>query len=198
MRRSLSLLGAVLVLGLSLLALGCSQPEVAPLRQAALTGADPAPAAGAFGGEIVFCRRVGRKTGRRIAVGDRFTESRKRKNRFVHAFVDLHDVPAGPVHQVHLLWLGPDGKELFRKYARVTVQPDSSGYTTQVEWRDAENLTWRRPEPPRHGERPDLTLTSRLNVAPERQRPEGTYTLKVYWNRELMLARSFTFSRRAG
>ncbi len=182
-----------------LLATGCSQPDVAPLRRAALEPGDPPPAAaaGTFGGEIVFCRRVGKKTGKRIAVGDRFVESDRKRDRFIHAFVDLHDVPAGMTHQVHLLWLGPNGKELFRKFARLTVTPDSSGYRAEVEWRDAEKLTWRRPEPPRYAGRPDVTLRTRLNVSPRRQRPEGKYTLKVYWNRELMLQRSFTFTRRA-
>ena len=186
----------LLVLAAALLpAGGCSQPDVAPLRRAALAGTDPDPAPGTFGGRIVFCRRVGRKSGRRLGVADRFVESDERKNRYVRAFVDLHDVPVGPVHQVHLLWVGPDGKELFRKYARVTVRPDSAGFRTMVEWRDAEDLTWRRPEPPVTGARPDVTLTSRLNMSPERHRPEGTYTLKVYWNRELMLQRTFTFAR---
>jgi hypothetical protein len=140
-----------------------------------------------------FCRRIGTKTGKRLEVGDRFEASDDERDRNIHAFVDLRNLPPG-VHQIHVVWLKPGGEELFRKYAEVSVAPaDSARWRTQIVWKDGNNLRFAEPEEAVVGPAPDLTVSSRLNVAPDRKREPGTYAVKVYWNRELLLERSFAY-----
>lgn len=187
------LLIAAALAALALLA-GCSQDEVRAVRAAAAAAdVGAAPADGAFQGELVFCRRIGTKSGKRLDVGDRFAASDEERDRNIHAFADLRNLPPG-VHQVHVVWLKPGGEELFRKYAEVSVAPADSGrWRTQLVWKDGNNLRFAEPEEAVVGPAPEVTVASRLNVAPDRKREPGTYAVKVYWNRELLLERSFAY-----
>ncbi len=184
----------LLCLLLSLVAAGCGQEDVARVREHAALSDAPAPAEGEFSAELVLCRRVGSKTGKRIAVGDDFVERPEKKNRYIHAFLDVHDAPAGE-HQVHLVWIKPGGKEMFRKSAEVRVAPGEEGWDVDVLWYDAEDLHDREADPTVSSPTPDLTLYTRLNVSPKRERQEGEYAVRAYWNRELLIEKSFRFGR---
>lgn len=186
----------LITLALTALALlaGCSQQDVQAVREAAVTeDGDAKLSDDALRAELVFCRRIGAKSGKRLEVGDRFEASDDERDRNIHAFVDLRNLPPG-VHQIHVVWLKPGGEELFRKYAEVSVAPaDSARWRTQIVWKDGNNLRFAEPEEAVVGPAPDLTVSSRLNVAPDRKREPGTYAVKVYWNRELLLERSFAY-----
>lgn len=186
--------GAILAGLLASLALGgCGQRDVAEFRAAHAALADGAALPdSAFQAEITFCRRVGSKSGRRFDVGDVFVQNDERRDRNLHAFVDVRNAPVGR-HQVHLVWLRPDGHELFRKFAEVSVAPAAGGWRTTVTWKDAVDLDRADPEQPVVGAAADFTLASRLGVSPEREREPGDYAVRFYWNRELMCERAFHF-----
>jgi hypothetical protein len=187
----------LITLALTALALfaGCGQDDVQAVREAAVAeDGDAQLSDDALQAELVFCRRVGAKTGKRLEVGDRFEASEDERDRNIHAFVDLRHLPPG-VHQIHVVWLKPGGGELFRKYAEVSVAPaDSARWRTQLVWKDGNNLRFAAPEEAVVGPAADLTVASRLNVAPDRKREPGTYAVKVYWNRELLLQRTSQYA----
>jgi hypothetical protein len=60
-----------------------------------------------------------------------------------------------------------------------------------VTWLDAEDRHKRKVEDPVESALAEVTLSSRLNVSPEKERAAGEYHLQVYWNRELMLNQAF-------
>ncbi|MDO9695691.1 MAG: hypothetical protein Q7W56_13310 [Candidatus Latescibacteria bacterium] len=186
----------LITLALTALALfaGCGQDDVQAVREAAaVQDGDAKTADDALQAELVFCRRIGAKSGKRLEVGDSFKASDDERDRNIHAFADLRNLPPG-VHQIHVVWLKPGGEELFRKYAEVSVAPaDSARWRTQLVWKDGNNLHFSEPEEAVVGPAPELTVASRLNVAPDRKREPGTYAVKVYWNRELMLERNFHY-----
>ncbi len=173
---------------------GCGQDDVQAVREAAVAAdGDEKLTNGALRADLVFCRRIGAKSGKRLEVGDRFAASDDERDRNIHAFVDLRNLPPG-VHQIHVVWLKPGGEELFRKYAEVSVAPaDSARWRTQLVWKDGNNLRFAEAEEAVVGPAPDVTVASRFNVAPDRKREPGTYAVKVYWNRELLLERPFEY-----
>ncbi len=171
---------------------GCGQQDVARVRHGETLAAADSAAVPVLEAEIVLCRRVGSKTGKRIAVGDDFAELPEKKNRYIHGFVDVAGAPAG-IHQVHLVWIKPGGKEMFRKFAEVAVAPAPEGYSTEITWLKAEDLHYARADDPRISETPGFSLHTRLNVSPEKTREPGEYALRVYWNRELLTEKTFTF-----
>ncbi|MCB1184873.1 hypothetical protein KDM41_15710 [bacterium] len=196
MRNERGQAAAVLILvglGLCLVLAGCAGDEY---RQAAgATGpagqAEPgvdAAAGDGFGVDVVLCRKVGRKTGKRIGVGREFTMDDKAR---VQALVDFRGVRDGRTYTVHLVWIRPDGRELFRRYARATTrrQPDAS-WLTAVAWRDAEDLNHVRAET-LMTDGPAFTLDSRLNIAPDREREVGDYLFRVYLDRRLLREEPF-------
>jgi len=172
---------------------GCGQEDVAKVRHGATLDAETPEAAAGFSAEVVLCRRVGSKTGKRIAIGDSFQELSEKKNRYIHAFLDVSDAPEG-VHQIHLVWIKPGGKEMFRKSAEVTIATTTEGFATDVVWFKAEDLHDRNADETMLSETPDFTLHARLNVAPEKERVPGEYAFRVYWNRELMVEQIFQFN----
>ncbi|MBU0742191.1 hypothetical protein KKG45_11200 [bacterium] len=171
---------------------GCGQEDVARVRGGVSIADADAAAGPVFDAQIVLCRRVGSKTGKRLDIGESFAEGYETRDRYIHAFVDFTGARAG-VHQVHLVWIRPGGKELFRMFAEVRVTPAPDGYVTEIAWLNAEDLHYRQDEEPVAGATADFSLHSRLNVAPEKGRDAGAYALRVYWNRELLAERSFLF-----
>jgi hypothetical protein len=176
--------------------IGCGQEDVARIRDGASLTAETTATAEGFGADVVLCRRVGSKTGKRIAVGDSFVEDPEKRNRYIHAFLDVTGAPLD-VHQVHLVWIKPDGKEMFRKSAEVTVTATTEGFATDVVWFKAEDLHDRDADETLLSDSPDFTLQARLNVAPQKERVPGEYALRVYWNRELMVEKTFQFNKMA-
>ena len=172
---------AVLLVG------GCEQAEVKGVREGGVAVLTP----GEFSAEVTFCRRVGSKTGKRIEIDEAFPVRDGSKYRYVYGFADIADVPVDTDHQLHLIWIKPDGTELFRRFGTVRVTAADDGFRTRLAWLDAEALNDEDVEEPISTERPLVSVSSRIDVRPERERDLGAYTLKVYWNRELLTQRSF-------
>jgi hypothetical protein len=94
-------------------------------------------------------------------------------------------------HVVHLVWVRPDGRDLFRKYAEVTLEPGQDpAYRTVIRWLDGTDL---------HdvdtdtllGVDPAIRLHSRINISEKRDRDPGLYQLRVYLDRRLLVSREF-------
>jgi len=76
--------------------------------------------------KITLCRKVGKKTGKRIGTGKVFNIKEKTK---VHAFFDLENRKSFADKEImfHVEWIGPDGKSFYRK--RIDLLQDDSSST---------------------------------------------------------------------
>jgi hypothetical protein len=177
-----------LMLGVILLFAGCEQDTVADFKalQTSLT-ANPEPPADRFWSEITFCERVSKKSGKRIRQGNKFLMKEKS---YVHGLLDLWNLPPDKTHSIHLVWLRPDARELFRRYAEVRTTAVGDSQQTRIVWLDAEDFGYRKEEI-QLSNRPLVTLSSRLTTSLGRQRLPGQYTLRVYLNRELLTEEKF-------
>ena len=74
--------------------------------------------------KITLCRKVGKKTGKRIGTGTVFNIKEKAK---VHAFFDLENRKSFADKEImfHVEWIGPDAKSFYRKRIDL-IQDDSS------------------------------------------------------------------------
>lgn len=166
---------------------GCADESVQAVR-------DGKPSPDGLAAEISFCRRVGSKTGKRIESGDAFAIQDGDRYAYVYGFLDMEGVPADRDLQLHLVWIRPDGRELFRRFAVVRSETVAEGRRTVVTWRDAEDLHDVTIEEPVLTNAPVLTLSSRLNVRPEKTREPGVYLLRAYFERELLAEGAFTLT----
>ena len=187
-------MGLLLALLLALVGAGCAGEEFSEAARPVPDSADevsadlPDPDAG-FGLDVVLCRKVGSKSGRRFGVGREFQVEEKSR---VQALVDFRGVSAGRTYAVHLVWIRPDGRELFRRYAEAVPRPGADGkWRTAVAWREAEDLN--------HADFDTLvtdsaafTLDSRLNISADREREPGEYRFRVYLDRRLLRDEAFT------
>ncbi len=185
---------AGLGIGLILLALGaCTdsdyrQAHATPTTTSLTTSADST----AFGVDVTLCRKIGRKTGRRIGVGTTFRMSEKSR---VQAVVDFTNVTAGKDYTVHLVWIRPDGREMYRRFAEVRQEAVAAEtFRTVVRWLDAEDLHKVRADT-LDGAAPQFTLDSRLNTSLTKQREPGEYLLRVYLDRRLLREDTFTLTQ---
>jgi hypothetical protein len=173
----------------ALFATGCESQETRELAaRNAQMSAGEATRDSTFDATVTFCRKIGKKSGKRIGVGDRFQTAQKR---YVHGLVDFHNVRPGRTYAVHLVWIRPDGREMFRRYAEVLAEQDSDGYVTVIDWKQAEDLGYLKTERCVSSE-PAFTLSSRFNVSYSRQRIPGEYIFRVYLDRRLLMERGFT------
>ena len=190
------LLGMILLAGLALLA-GCESREAQewPIGQSALA-VDAPPDSGLFNAEVTFCRKVGKKSGKRIGIARNFQPAQKRS---VSALVDFSNVQRGRLYAVHLAWIRPDGKEMFRRYAEVTLVAagESEGFETVIDWKKAENLHYLKQNS-QTSATAEFTLSTRLNISHSRQREPGDYLLRVYLDRRLLLEEMFTLEAAPG
>ncbi len=171
---------------------GCTQDDVASFKTARAELAEGGSLADdLFQADITFCRRVGTKTGKRIEAGEEFQIRDGDKYDYVNALIDVANIPADVTHQVHLAWIRPDGRELFRRFGTVTFTTNDEGFLQEVVWMDAEDLHDVQIEDAETVLAPALTLSSRLNVRPDKERDPGIYAMRFYWNRELMLEKTF-------
>ena len=168
---------------LAALAAGCGQDDVARLR----AGTDAPDGKSGLAVAASLCRKVGTESGRRIGAGDVFRIAEKS---YVQALVDFTGVRTDHVYAVHLVWIRPDGGELFRRYAEVETAAADSGYASTIRWRKAEDLHY-LSESVVTTDEPSFTLDSRLNISTDRDRTPGQYVLRVYLHRELLLERTF-------
>lgn len=186
--RHLILLNASVVL---LLLTACSSDE---LQQVERSAAGQALDTAGFSVQTTLCRKVGSRSGRRIGVGDAFRMDRKS---YVRAFVDFDNVVADRPYTVHLVWIRPDGKEMFRKFAEVRQTKAEAGtYNTVITWRKAEDLHAVRADTVR-SETPAFTLASRLNISSSKQREPGNYRFRVYLDRRLLHTETFSVAARS-
>jgi len=183
LRRVSFLIPLALILAAALT--GCSSEESRCLTRVQ-RGIEPA--AGDFTLAVELCRKVSRKSGRRIGVQDEF-EVRNRA--YVHAFADFRNVRPGRDYTVHLVWIKPGGKELFRKFFEVRQTPGEEGFETVINWLDAEDLHKIRTET-QVSETPDFTLDSRYNISARRERKPGLHHFRVYLDRALVYEKPFT------
>ena len=185
---------------------GCESENVARLRAVggdeaaeSMTTADPDRDLD-FNAEITLCRRVGRRSGRPIGQSEEFRIDEKSA---VHGVVRFDQVDPGRTHTVHLVWVKPDGKESYRRYADVVVIdrladqaaadeiPPEERYESLITWKKAEDLHYARGESV-IGAEPGFTLSSKFNISTDKQRDPGEYRLQVYLDRRLLLEKSFT------
>lgn len=153
---------------------GCSSDEVTQLQNGSV--------------HTTLCRKVGRKSGRRIGAGHQF---RIGKNSKVLAFTDFEEVQTDRPYTVHLAWIRPDGKEMYRRYGEVRLQETANNkYQSIVRWLDAEDMHKIKTDTTLVN-KPGFTLESRLNISTKKNRTPGDYHFRVYLDRRLLLDEKF-------
>jgi len=183
-----------------LLLSGCASEETQQVRAARVdapptedtfTGAENSftAAENSFTAAVTLCRKVGSKSGRRIGAGHEFEMSKKS---YVRAFVDFTNVKAERPYTVHLVWIRPDGREMFRKFAEVRQRAvEAGGYSTVINWLNAEDLHKVKSDTLLTAA-PEFTLDTRFNTSLKKEREPGLYHFRVYLDRGLLLEEPFT------
>lgn len=179
--RQLRHLGVIAAAVALLAAGGCESTEAARIRAADTTHG---PAL-----HVELCRKLSKK-GKRLDVGHQFTIEDKSA---VLAFADFIDLQPERDYTVHLVWIRPDGRELFRRFAEFRLSSADSAWTATVLWKDALDLhDIKREELTVTA--PSVTLDSTFNTSAERNRETGTYRFRVYLDRRLVREESFTLA----
>lgn len=181
-----SLLFSFVLLAAALLFSGCTSDEVQQMENVEISGESPE---NAFAVETTLCRKVSRKSGRRIGVGQEFKVAKKS---YVRAFVDFENVQVDRPYTVHLVWIRPDGKEMFRKYASVQQDMAAEGeFRTIINWLSAEDLHKVKSDTLLTSD-PEFTLQTRFNISEKKAREPGLYHFRVYLDRRILLEEPFT------
>ena len=161
------------------LAAGCSSDE------ALSTAAQDGPG---FQAELTLCRKVSRRSGRPIGESDQFLA---RKKSYVNAVLTCEEVQPDRPYVVHLVWVKPDGKELYRRYAEVVQNANpEGGRRTVISWLDAEDLHKIKRDTVM-SENSSFTLNTRLNTSLKKERDAGQWEMRVYLDRRFLLSRAF-------
>lgn len=169
---------------------GCSSEEVQQLRP---VQADDSATEDTFDATVTLCRKVGTKSGRRIGAGHEFDMSEKS---YVRAFADFTNLKTDRPYTVHLAWIRPDGREMFRKFAEVRLHAaEADQFRTVINWLDAEDLHKIKSDT-LVTDKPDFTLGTRFNTSLKKERVPGLYHFRVYLDRELLLEEPFTVKQR--
>jgi hypothetical protein len=178
-------LAAVLAVGV----MGCSSDEhdqALAYDQAVAAGEKPAK--DAFHCRLVFHTRAGGDTWER----DKDLEFRIRKDSEVRARASFENVRPGQTYTVHLVWIRPDGAELFRRFAEATVSAaDSGGYVAEVVYKKADNLPYRKVDR-QESKTPSFDVETVLDISRAKKRETGEYLLRVYLDRRLLKEEIFT------
>jgi len=105
---------------------GCSSRNETPTISEDSTIVYPSKKPDGVNANITLCRKVGRKTGKRIGEGTTFTIMDKAK---VHALFDLENRKLFMDREMmfHAEWIGPNGKSFYKK--RIDLIPDDSSST---------------------------------------------------------------------
>ncbi len=168
---------------------GCSSPEADQMASKALVDASAAKDSSGFGLDVTLCRKIGSKTGRRIGAG---TEFRMAKKSRIRALVDFTAVRPERDYTVHLVWIRPDGREMFRKYGEARqTELTADSFQTVVSWLDGVDLHQVKTDT-LSSKTPEFTLESRFNTSLAKQREPGTYQFRVYLDRRLVSENAFT------
>ncbi len=185
-----------LLAGLAILAGATSQLGCEPYGAVAAAGADTVSVAlpSHYGGataDLFLYRITSRKTGERLGVARTF---RVEQDRQVRSVVRLRNLRPGAELLVHVLWLNPDGKEVYTK--EVHVRPH--------DWQDealraelARSFITLDPEQglfeleSRYGVGPDR-IDEELHKAEEKREFKlGRWAVRAYLFRKLILETSF-------
>lgn len=108
-----------------------------------------------------------------------------RKKSEVRARASFERVRPGQTYGVHLVWIRPDGRELFRRYAEATVAASDSGYVADVVYRKADHLTYRSVDR-QLAKTPSFDVESVFDISRGKKRESGEYLLRVYLDRRLL------------
>jgi hypothetical protein len=162
---------------------GCSSDEheqALAYDQAVAAGATPAKEA--FHCRLLFHTRSGDDKWER----DKDLEFRIRKESEVRARASFENVRPGQTYAVHLVWIRPDGRELFRRYAEATVAAgDSGGYVANVVYKKADHLPYRNVDL-QESKTPSFDVDSVFDISRSKNRETGEYLLRVYLDRRLL------------
>lgn len=181
-----------IIAGLLILAsfAACSQDKIEEFRitqEQKANGYLPDPLA--FDTEITFCRFQSSKSGKFIGAGELFGVYEGSR---VRAYVEMKNLGPDRTHSIHISWLRPgDRKELFRKYVEISLEQTETGWRKTLLWKEAEDLT-HFDEEIQEGPDPHVLLDASMTTDPERERDLGEYTLRIYFNRELLTESTFT------
>jgi hypothetical protein len=180
MRRGVALgFAVVLAVGLG----GCSSEEheqAVAYDQALAAGETPGK--DGFHARLMFYTRTTEKKWER----DKDLEFRIRKESEVRARASFENVRPGQTYAVHLVWIRPDGRELFRHYAEATVAAgDSGGYVADVVYKKADNLPYRKLDEQR-SKTPSFDVESVFDISRSKNRETGEYLLRLYLDRRLL------------
>jgi len=174
-----------LLLAAALAAGGCESREANALRTAR-------PGQAAAEGEprldVAFYGKVSRKSGKRSGESRTFTVADKAR---VYAFADFANLEADRDYTVHLAWIRPDGREMFRRFAEFRITVADSGCGADIRWLDAVNLNDIEHEHQAVAG-PGVSLDSTLNIDPDKGREPGEYRFRVYLDRRLVREEPFT------
>jgi len=137
--------------------------------------------------ETTICRKISRKSGRPIGKGRQYTIAKKSS---VYSLTEFSGLRQNRVYSVHLCWIRPDGKEMFRRYAEVELSGKDEGYVAEINWKRAEDLHYVKQETfPAEGL--EFSLSSRFNIAAAKNREPGNYLFRVYLDRRLLVEEPF-------
>ncbi len=170
------------------LATGCTSPEARQVSARASGSDQASPEEGEFQASLILSRKISRKSGRPIGEGDSF---RSRSKSSVHATLECAGARPRRPYTFHLVWVNPDGKELYRKYATVVQEPASEQeFRTVITWLDAEDLHKVKVDTVL-SDQPVFNLQTRFNTSLKRERDPGTWEMRVYLDRRHLLTRAF-------
>nr|MEE4269067.1 hypothetical protein [Candidatus Krumholzibacteria bacterium] len=188
----------LLLLSALWLVTGCSSDEA---REMALVSGQPregslvldssaqeSPSMAGFSAEITLCRKVSKRSGRPIGEDVVFHPAARS---YVNALVDFRGVKEDRTYVIHLVWVRPDGKDVFRKYVEVVPTISENGERqTLVTWLDAEKLHKVKRDTVA-AEGAEFQLQTRLNISNKRARDPGQYALRVYLDRRFLGEKTF-------
>ena len=167
-----------------------------PYGVSAAAGADTVAVAlpAHFGGgqaDLFLYRITSRKTGERLGVARSF---RVEQDRQVRSVLQLHGLKPGTELLVHVLWLNPDGKEVYTKEVHIREQ-DWSNEALRAEFEnnhvllDAAQGLFELES--RYGVGPDRIDEELHKAEDKREFKLGTWTVRAYLFRKLILETSF-------
>ncbi len=176
-----------LVLGLAIVlaavVTGCSSEEhEQALAYDQALAAGEKPAKDGFHTRLTFHSRTGDDKWER----DKDLEFRIRKESEVRARASFENVRPGQTYTVHMVWIRPDGKELFRRFAEATVAAaNSGGYVADVVYKKADHLTYRKMDR-QASKTPSFDVESVFDISRSKNRETGEYLLRLYLDRRLL------------
>ncbi|MFH1841873.1 MAG: hypothetical protein ABIF77_01585 [bacterium] len=182
--RQVRIIRSIVLLAVAVFYGGCEQDYGQAIHQD--TGLSAAEATDQLQAEVVLCRRVSR-SGKPLNPGREFSMT---ESGYVGAFVKFQGLETGRTYSIHLVWLKPDGAEIFRKYAEVELTEIDTGYVTDIQWRKAEDFSYLRQKS-QESETPEFYLDTRLNISAGKNREPGIYFFRVYVDRELFRETTF-------